>query len=134
MVNGNHGFYNQFAPSKGKNVIWVKQAHFVPCCKLPTAKELTKLFVQHVVRLYAFSDKMMSNGGSQFVAKFWKEVLDLIGVEQVLSSAYHPQTDGQTESKNAILEQFLCTCVDYQQAHWVSLLPFAEYSYNNSGY
>lgn len=84
-----------------------KQAHFISCCKLPTAKELAQLFIYHVVRLHSFPDKIVSDGGSQFMANFLKEFLQLGGIQQGLSSAYHPQTDGQTERTNAILEQFL---------------------------
>lgn len=83
-------------------------------------------------RLYSFPDKVISDCGSQFVAKFWKELLALTGTEQAFTSEYHSQTNGQTESTDTILKRFLHAYVDYQQSNWVSLIPFAEYSYNNS--
>jgi hypothetical protein len=55
-----------------------------------------------------------------------------MGTQVSLSSAFHPQTDGQSEQVNQVLEQFLCCSVNYQQDDWLDLLPAAEFAYNNA--
>lgn len=68
--------------SKGKTVIWVvvdsfsKQAHYISCASMPTAKGLARLFMHHMVRLHGFPDKIISHRGSQFITNFWQEFLD----------------------------------------------------------
>src|SRR4051794_20071163 len=59
-------------------------------------------------------------------------MLELLGVMIMLSSAFHPQTNGQTECVNQVLEQYLHCMVNYQQADWNQLLPMAEFAYNNT--
>lgn len=63
------------------------------------------------------------------MAKFWRELLKLVGAEQVLNSNYHPETDGQTKKLNQIAEQFRRYCINHQQT---DLLPYVEYAYNNA--
>lgn len=86
------------------------------------------------MKLHSFLDKIISDRGTQFVAKFWPEFLALVGVEQGLSSGYHPQIDRQSKQVNQMLEGFLHCYLNYQQHNWVDLLQFAEYVYNNSVY
>ena len=73
----------------------------------------------------------MSNCGPQFVATFIKELYRLLGIEATTSTAYHPQTDRQTEQINQKLEQYLRIFVEERQDSWYTLLPLAEFSYNN---
>lgn len=87
--------------------------------------------MHNTVKLHSFLDKVISDRGSQFIAKFWQEFLKLTGVEQGLSTVYHPQTDGQTEKTNQLLEGFLRCSINCQQDNWVELLSFAEYAYNS---
>jgi hypothetical protein len=74
---------------------------------------------------------MISDRGPQFVALFMKELHRLLGIETASSTAYHPQTDGQTERVNQELEQYIRVFVGERQDDWYSLLPLAEFSYNN---
>ena len=67
-----------------------------------------------------------------FTAKFWASLCFYFKVRRRLSTAFHPQTDGQTERQNQTLEQYLRSYVNYQQDDWVRLLPLAEFAYNNS--
>ena len=67
-----------------------------------------------------------------FTSHFWRRLLELCGIRANRSSAFHPQTDGQTEWLNSVLEQHLRMYCDYQQTDWASPLPLAEFSYNNS--
>lgn len=64
--------------------------------------------------------------------KFWKRFWELLNIEVNLSTAYHPETDGQTERVNQVLEQYLRAFVNYQQDNWSDLIPMAEFAYNNS--
>jgi hypothetical protein len=75
---------------------------------------------------------IISDRGLQFVARFWEQVHASLGTHLIYSSAYHPQTDGQTEQVNQILEDMLRACVLEHQGSWDQNLPWAEFSYNNS--
>ena len=73
----------------------------------------------------------MSDQGSKFKLSFWHNVCEQLGVNQRLLTAYHPQTDGQTERMVQILEQYLRTFVNFRQDNWSALLPIASLTYNN---
>ena len=75
---------------------------------------------------------LVSDRDPIFTSHFSGRLLELIGIHANRSSAFHPQTDGQTEWLNSVLEQYLRMYCDYQQTDWASLLPMAEFSYNNS--
>uniref|UniRef100_A0A803SRK7 Gypsy retrotransposon integrase-like protein 1 n=1 Tax=Anolis carolinensis TaxID=28377 RepID=A0A803SRK7_ANOCA len=111
--------------------LFTKLTHFIPCEGLPTAKETADLFLQHVFRLHGLPKSLITDRGSQFTSRFWKALQKLLGIDSRLSSAHHPQTDGQTERTNATLEQYLRCYVNYQQDNWASLLPLSEFAYNN---
>jgi len=74
---------------------------------------------------------VVSDRGPQFVAEFMKELYRLLGIELASSTAYHPQTDGQTEWVNQELEQYIQLFVNKRQDNWNSLIPLAEFAYNN---
>jgi hypothetical protein len=75
---------------------------------------------------------IISDRGSQFVARIWEQLHASLGTHLVHSSAYHPQTDGQTEQVNQILEDMFTACVMQYPGSWDKNLPWAEFSYNNS--
>jgi hypothetical protein len=66
------------------------------------------------------------------ILKFWKSLFKILKVKIKLSSAYHPQTDGQTKRVNQVLEQYLHCTINYHQDNWMELLPLAEFAYNNT--
>ncbi|XP_060114520.1 EF-hand calcium-binding domain-containing protein 6 [Heteronotia binoei] len=107
-------------------------AHFVPCAKVPSGPETAQLYLNHVFRLHGLPKQIVSDRGPQFTSRFWQAFQQGLGTELHLSSAYHPQTDGQTERTNATLEQYLRCYTSYQQDNWASLLPLAEFAYNNA--
>ena len=111
---------------------FTKMAHFAPCAKTISGDETTTLFLKEVVRLHGLPDDITSDRGPQFVSNFWRQLLQTFGTSLNLSSAHHPQTNGQTERVNQILEQYLRCSLSYQQEDWVHLLPMAEFAYNNS--
>ena len=109
-----------------------KMALFVPTTKSMTAPDVAYLFLQHVVRPHGLPDTLVSDRDPVFTSHFWRRLLELCGIRANRSTAFHPQTDGQTERLNSVLEQYLRIYTDYQQSDWASLLPLAEFSYNNS--
>lgn len=109
-----------------------KMAHYIPCNMDMDAEDFANIFIKEVFRLHGLPTKIVSDRGSIFTAKFWKWVSKKLGIQRNLSTAYHPQTDGQTERINAVLEQYLRCYCDYNQDNWYYLLPLAEFAYNNS--
>ena len=102
---------------------FTKMAHFIPL-KNRKAKELAVIFVKEIWRLHGLPKRVVSDRDTVFMSSFWKEVMRLLGVDLDKSSAYHPQTDGQTERVNQILELYLRTYCNWDQDDWVDLLPF----------
>ena len=100
-----------------------KMSHFIPCCKTITAEQTAHLFIQNVVRLHGLPDEVISDRGPQFIAKYYRRLMEILGIDVKLSSAFHPQTDGQTERVNQVLEQYLRCTIAYQQDDWAELLP-----------
>jgi hypothetical protein len=125
-------------PCKGYDSIMVivdrftKMAHYVPCNKSITAEETALLWVDRVYRHHGIPDHIISDRGTQFVSEFWDNFLRELGIEPRLSTSFHPETDGQTERINSILNQYLRIYCNFLQNNWVQLLPLAEFAYNNS--
>jgi transposase InsO family protein len=84
------------------------------------------------VRLHGIPKTIMSDRGALFVVRFWEQLQESLGTQVIRSSAYHPQTDGQTERVNQILEDMLRACVLHYGKNWDKCLSLAEFSYNNS--
>ncbi|KAJ1171611.1 hypothetical protein NDU88_003471 [Pleurodeles waltl] len=109
-----------------------KMAHFVPLRKLPTAAEFADIFIREIVRLHGLPSKVVSDRGSQFNSRFWKKLCEKLKIDVALSTAFHPETDGQTERLNQTLLQTLrCLLADYS-SEWLEALPVAEFVYNNT--
>jgi hypothetical protein len=108
-----------------------KMAHFIPCTKTTTAEATARLVLDHVVKLHGLPDDIVSDRGPQFASRFWARFFELIGTKINLSSAFHPQSNGQAERTNQTLEQYLRCYVDYKQTNWADLLALAEFAYNN---
>jgi len=111
---------------------FTKLAHLIPCSKNLTSAGLADLFLKDVVRLHGLPSDIVSDRGTIFVSQFWTTLMKSMGIQQKLSSSYHPQTDGQTERVNQCVEQYIRCYSDYLQQNWLSNLPLAEYSYNST--
>ena len=111
-----------------------KQSHFIPTTTTVDAPALAWLYLSNVVKLHGIAESIISNCGSVFVSSFWKALQDLLHTELKFLTAYHPQTDGQTECVNAILENYLRHYCSYQQDDWVDYLPLAEFAYNDAAH
>ena len=83
-------------------------AHFVPCKKIITGEDTAKLFIDNIYGYHGLPDDIVSDQGPQFVFKFWQSLFKILQIEIKLSSAFHLQTNGQTEWVNQVLEQYLC--------------------------
>ncbi|GJP52562.1 hypothetical protein CLOM_g11664 [Closterium sp. NIES-68] len=106
-------------------------AHFAPCRTTITAEETARLFISTVVRLHGIPAAMISDRDPKFTSKFWQDTWARYGRRLQFSSAYHPQTDGQTERTNQTMEQLIRTnCPDRKK--WEDVLPMLEFSYNNA--
>uniref|UniRef100_A0A8C5M117 Gypsy retrotransposon integrase-like protein 1 n=1 Tax=Leptobrachium leishanense TaxID=445787 RepID=A0A8C5M117_9ANUR len=130
-------FITDLPPSKGYTTIMVvvdhftKMAHFVGCKGLPTAVQTATMFHNHIFRLHGTPTSIISDRGSQFTSRFWKALCKSLHISSRLSSAFHPQTNGQTERTNQTLEQYLRCYSTQSQDNWMNLLPTAEFAYNN---
>ena len=124
--------------SRGFDSIWVivdrltKSAHFIPVRKDYRASEYAKIYFNRIVSLHGVPKTIVSDRGTQFVNAFWKHLHKSLGTKLLHSTAYHPQTGGQTERVNQILEDMLRSCVLSYSEKWHECLPLAEFSYNNS--
>src|SRR6266481_2199343 len=109
-----------------------KMALFIPTFGDIDAEDLAMIFLVHVFSKHGMPSDIVSDQGKHFISHFWRSLCQLLGVKVNLSMAYHPETDGQTERVNQILEHYLRIYINYQQDDWVHLLPLAEFAYNNT--
>jgi len=108
-----------------------KKVHFIPMHTMVTAEGAARLFLHHVWKLHGLLKYVVSDCGPQFVASFTKKLYRLLGVRLFSSTAWHLQTDGQTEHVNQELDQFLRLFVNERQNDWYDLLPIAEFQHDN---
>jgi len=92
--------------------------HFVATTEKTTAEELARLFRDNVWKLHGLPESVISNKGPQIAAGLMRELNKMLGIETKLSTAYHPETDGQTERTNQELEQYLRMYVNHRQNNW----------------
>jgi len=118
--------------------IWVivdrltKSAHFLPINIRYSLEKLTELYIKEIVRLHGVPKSIISNRDPKFTSKFWESLHQALGTKLHLSSAYHPQTDGQSERTIQSLEDLLRACVLENSNSWDRYLPLIEFTYNNS--
>jgi len=108
-------------------------AHFLPLPKEgKVVTDLVRVFAKEVWKYHGLPTDIVSDRDSRFTSEVWKEFLRLLDIRPRMSTAFHPQTDGQTERLNQTIEAYLRAFVSQEQDNWVSLLPMAEFAYNNS--
>ena len=121
----------------GKDAILVvcdqlsKMAHFVATTEGMSAEGLARLFRDNIWKLHGLSESIVSDWGPQFAAGLMKELNRMLGIKTKLSTAFHPQTDGQTEHMNQELEQYLRFFVENRQKDWPEWLASAKFAVNN---
>jgi len=94
--------------------------------------KLAKLYVREVVRLHGVPESIVSDRDPRFTSRFWQSLQAALGTQLRMSSAYHPQTDGQSERTIQSLEDLLRSCVLDHMGNWNDVLPLVEFTYNNS--
>ena len=109
-----------------------KQVHFVATHTVVLAEGAVRLFLNHIWKLHGLPHAVVSDRGPQFVADFMHELYRILGIKVAASTAYHPQTDGQTECINQELEQYIRLFTNQRQDNWDKLLSMAEFQCNNS--
>ena len=126
-------FVDGLPPSGGKNCILVivdrfsKYAHFIPMAHPFTALIVAKTFIGNVYRLHGLPLSIVSNRDKVFTSQLWQELFRLASVTLKMSSAYHPQMDGQMEHANQCMEMFLRCFVSAYPAKWLDWIYLAEY-------
>ena len=118
-------FITKLPMSKGHDSILVvcdrfsKMSHFVATTAKTMAEGLVRLFRDYVWKLHRLPESVISDRGPQFAVGLTRELNKMLGIETKLSTAYHPQTDGQTERTNQELEQYLRIYVNHRQNNWL---------------
>jgi len=108
-----------------------KMIHLVPGKTSDDAPTVARQYLNNIFRLHGLSSEIVSDRGSVFTSRFWTAFMKLLDVRMATSTAFHPQTDGQTERVNRTVEQMLRFWVNYKQNNWDDLLPLVEFAVNN---
>ena len=111
---------------------FTKIAQFVGLHQNATAKGVADTCLREDWKLHGLPTEIISDMDARFSGEFWESLCKMLGVKRRMSMAYHPQTDGQTERTNQVLEGNLRTFVNHDQDDGYQLLPLAEHAYNNS--
>ena len=124
--------------TSGNDSIWVivdrltKSAHFVAIKVTFSVEKLAEIYVNQVVKLHGVPKAIISDRDGCFTSRFWASVHSAMGSRLKFSTAFHPQTDGQSERTIQTLEDMLRSCVLDFQGNWDQKLSLIEFSYNNS--
>lgn len=123
---------------QGFNSIWVvvdrltKSAHFLPVKITFTMNQYARVYIDEIVRLHGIPVSIVSDRDPRFTSEFWKSLHRALGTRLAFSTAYHPQSDGQSERVIQVLEDLLRSCTIDFPGSWDSMLSLVEFTYNNS--
>ncbi|KJZ73068.1 hypothetical protein HIM_07452 [Hirsutella minnesotensis 3608] len=109
-----------------------RYARYIPVSSRISSDGLAEVFLRDIFKHYGMPDGIVSDRGTLFTSKFWATFCHLLQCKRRLSTAFHPQTDGQTERINQTIEQYLRTFCNKEQSDWFDKLPLAEFTYNTS--
>lgn len=113
---------------------FTKYGHFIPLKHPFTASGVAKSFLDNIYKLHGLPSVIITDRDRIFTSKFWQELFKLADVTLHMTSAYHPQSDGQTERLNQTMETFLRCFVNACPTKWLQWLPLAEFWYNTSSH
>jgi transposase InsO family protein len=122
----------------GKSVILTvvdrlsKAAHFIPLGHPYSATSVARAFFAEIVRLHGIPCSIVSDRDPVFTSEFWRELFRLAGVKLQMTSAFHPQSDGQAEATNKIIAMYLRCLTGDRPREWLQWLPWVEFCYNSS--
>jgi hypothetical protein len=123
--------------ARKKDSIWVivdrltKTAHFITVHTTYSVQQYAYIYMDQIVHLHGIPKTIISDRGTQFVARFWEQLHEFLGTKLIRSSTYHLQTDGQIERINQILEDILRASILHFDKSWDKCLSLAEFSHNN---
>ena len=109
-----------------------KMVHYKPVKVTINAPGLAEVIFDVIVRHHGLPDSIVTDRGSLFTSKFWSSLCYFLSIKRRLSTAFHPQTDRQTERQNSTMEAYFRAFVNFKQNDWARLLPMAEFAYNNA--
>ncbi|GJX44678.1 putative reverse transcriptase domain-containing protein [Tanacetum coccineum] len=124
--------------SNEHDTIWVivdrltKSAHFIPTRETDSMETLTRLYIKEIVSRHGVPISIISDHDSHFTSRFWQSLQSALGTQLDMSTAYHPETDGQSERTIQTLKDMLRSCVINFRKGCERYLPLVEFSYNNS--
>ena len=130
-------FVTRLPVSQGYDAIIVlidlltKIRHLITCHTPINASDVVRLYLQHVWKHHETLMFVTLDRGTQFTAQLWQTLLRYLKIKTRISTPYHPETDGQSERLNAVMEQYSRHYVSYQQEHWIKWLPMAEFAAHN---
>ena len=108
-----------------------KAAKFIPCTKMIDGTGVALKYLKHLIPWFGLPKRIILDCAPQFTSAFVKEMCKALGIQQNLSTAFHPCTDGQTEWMNAWIEQYLQPWTSGKPSAWSQLLPVAEFAHNS---
>ncbi|GJZ36958.1 putative reverse transcriptase domain-containing protein [Tanacetum coccineum] len=123
---------------QGHDTIWVivdrltKSAIFTPMRETDSMEKLARLYIKEVVARHGIPVSIICDRDPRFASRFWRSLQKALGTSLDMSTAYHPETDGQSERTIQTLEDMLRACVIDFGKGWINHLPLVEFSYNNS--
>ncbi|TYH48920.1 hypothetical protein ES332_D10G100900v1 [Gossypium tomentosum] len=123
---------------KKKDAIWVivdrltKSAHFIPVRMNYSLHKLVELYISEIVKLHGVLISIIFDRDSRFTSRFRDKLQEALGTQLHFSTAFHPQTDGQSERVIQVLEDMLRCCILEFEGNWEKYLPLIEFAYNNS--
>nr|GFC93217.1 putative reverse transcriptase domain-containing protein [Tanacetum cinerariifolium] len=124
--------------SQGYDTIWVivdrltKSAIFTPIRETDPMDKLARIYLKEVVTRYVIPISIISDRDSRFASNFWRSLQNALGTRLDMSTAYHPETDGQSDRTIQTLKDVFRTCAIDFGKNWVNHFPLVEFSYNNS--
>src|SRR6202012_2230577 len=131
-------FVGPFPEVEGYNYLWVivcrlsTYVHLIPTNTSVTASQLAWTYLKEIVRLHGIPESIVSDRDARFTSKFWKELHRMLGSTFLMSTAFHPQTDGVTERANRTIIQIIRASIRPDQKDWVQALPMTEFAINAS--
>jgi hypothetical protein len=123
---------------RGKSVIltvvdrFSKYAHFIPLAHPYSTETVAQAFFSDIVRLHGMPQSIVSDRDTVFTSTFWQELMRLMGAKLHMTSAFHPQSDGQSEAANKVIAMYLRCFTGDRPREWLRWLPWAEYMYNTA--
>ena len=131
-------FVGPFPECQGYDYLWViicrltNQTHLIPITVRTTASTLAWYYIRDIVRLHGMPESIVSDRDSKFTSKFWRELHRAMGTKLLMSTSFHPQTDGHSERAIRSIGQILRTTVSADQRDWFPRIPLVEFALNSS--